>query len=76
MDNETGIPIPVRFTVDETDDTFTVVNGTGSNENSSRNVERTSLISIYFNPSIKEKRRHSQNARLIVEYGDHPKTVG
>ncbi|XP_048520745.1 hydrocephalus-inducing protein homolog isoform X1 [Dendroctonus ponderosae] len=74
VDNKTGIPLQVRFTLDENDDTFAVADGTGSTRNSSQDVQRTSAISVHFTPTIKEKRRYSQNARLIVEYGDHPKT--
>lgn len=73
VDNNTGIPLEVRFTVDDEEDNFTLIHGhSGWN---SIEKKPSSTLSVKYTPNITEKRIKSQNARVIVEYQDHPKTA-
>lgn len=72
VDNNTGIPLEVRFTVDD-EDNFTLIQGHSGWSSSEK--KPSSMLSVKYTPNIKEKRIKSQNARVIVEYQNHPKTA-
>ncbi|KAL1497016.1 hypothetical protein ABEB36_008047 [Hypothenemus hampei] len=72
--NKTGIPLNIDIKMDGNEDHFNLIDENDSTSKAAHNLHQQSLLSVQFNPTIKEKRKQTQSARLIVEYEDHPKT--